>query len=99
MAFCHGHNKRIIAMKIVFLEMKSLARNLRENRVLNFKSISIDMFNFFLILTLVVAFNSFKIQKTEIINLFLLYFFFITLLSTNTELHKLCVCLCLNISL
>ena len=75
-------------MKIVFLEMKSLARNLRENRVLNFKSISIDMFNFFLILTLVVAFNSFKIQKTEIINLFLLYFFFITLLSTNTELHK-----------
>ena len=65
-------------MKIVFLEMKSLARNLRENRVLNFKSISIDMFNFFLILTLVVAFNSFKIQKTEIINLFLLYFFFIT---------------------
>ena len=75
-------------MKIVFLEMKSLARNLRENRVLYFKSISIDMFNFFLILTLVVAFNSFKIQKTEIINLFLLYFFFITLLSTNTELHK-----------
>ena len=60
-------------MKIVFLEMKSLARNLRENRVLNFKSISIDMFNFFLILTLVVAFNSFKIQKTEIINLFLLH--------------------------
>ena len=88
MAFCHGHNKRIIAMKIVFLEMKSLARNLRENRVLNFKSISIDMFNFFLILTLVVAFNSFKIQKTEIINLFLLYFFFIKFLSTNTELHK-----------
>lgn len=78
-------------MKIVFLEMKSLARNLRENRVLNFKSISIDMFNFFLILTLVVAFNSFKIQKTEIINLFCCISFLLHCCQQIQNFTKICL--------